>query len=113
MKRLLYITVVLSLILSNYLFLFDPDEVEAAGPLSAQVVDYDSVDMLFTMPDGSFGSKQQSVTPKEVTISNPSGDPITKVELRDANTHTVLQQMISVGGNKYKAATPYSSKVKS
>lgn len=106
MKRLLYITVILSLILSHYLILFDPDEVEAAGPLTAQVVDYDSVDMLFTMPDGSFGSKQQSVTPKEVAISNPSGDPITKVELRDANTHTVLQQMISVGGNKYKVAGP-------
>jgi hypothetical protein len=106
LKRPLYITIILSLILSNYLFLFNPDEVEAAGPLSAQVVDYSSSDMLFTMSDGSFGSKQQSVTPKEVTISNPSGDPITKVELRDTSTHTVLQQMVSVGGNKYKASGP-------
>ncbi|MEK3720853.1 CARDB domain-containing protein [Paenibacillus sp. FSL H8-0034] len=106
MKRPLYITVILSLILSNYLILFDLDEAKAAGPLAAQVVDYDNADKLLTMPDGSFGSKQQSVTPNEVTISNPSGDPITKVELRDANTHTVLQQMISVGGNKYKVASP-------
>lgn len=113
MKRPLYITVILSLILSNYLILFDLDEAKAAGPLAAQVVDYDNADKLLTMPDGSFGSKQQSVTPNEVTISNPSGDPITKVELRDANTHTVLQQMISVGGNKYKVASPFSSKVKS
>jgi hypothetical protein len=106
-KRLLYITVALSLVLTSFSFLLPPNEAQAAGPLSAQVVDYQSGDMLFTMPDGSsFGSKQLSVTPNEVTINNPSGDPISKVELRDANTHTVLQEMVSVGGNKYKASAP-------
>ncbi|MCU6793752.1 hypothetical protein OB236_16730 [Paenibacillus sp. WQ 127069] len=106
-KRLFYIIVFFSLILPDFEFLIDTNKAQAAGQQIVQVVDYDSSDMLFTMPDGSsYGSKLQSVTPKEVTILNPSGDPISKVQLRDANTHSVLQDMVLVSGNKYKVASP-------
>ncbi|NHN30187.1 CARDB domain-containing protein [Paenibacillus agricola] len=108
-KKLLYITIALSLFLTDFLFVLQPSEAQAAEMLAPQAVTYQDGDMLFTMTDGnSYGSKQQSVTPNEVTVINPTSDPITKVELRDANTHTVLQEMVHVSGNQYKAAAPIS-----
>lgn len=112
MRRLLYCYLILVILLSTTSFPLNQAEA-AAGEQSPQPVTYDSGDILFTMPDGnSFGSNKESLMPLEVTIPS-TNDPIAKVELRDATTKQVLQEMESSGGGKYRASAPvaYTGKI--
>jgi hypothetical protein len=103
MRKAIHYFLLLSIIAAS--FSFPAGKVEASyGPQTPIPATYDSGDVLFETIDGRlFGSSKASITPKDVDI--PSGDPISKVELVDADG-TVIQQLVNTSGNTYRVASP-------